>query len=390
MPKRPRVFYVSPVASEDLNRRFSQRLYVGPADAKVFGVCRALRAEGARAVIVSTSLNRRAGGRWHEALRTQGMPYVRVGAAGRAGKRRVIAALSFLSFARRVVQKDDQVLLYNFFPEYFFLALYLKLAGRPAMLDIEDGPTASERGARGIMTRVSYALVRPLTVKRCVVASKSLASKLGLDEVLPIYGVARDAPRQEAPRFQSARLGVLYGGAIMPETGSELFISAVRMLAARSPDSRIDFHITGHFDTEAFARLKNEIEANSSLRLFVHGAVSADQYRELTETADVGLCLKLPSHEMGQTTFPSKVVEIASLGLLLCTTAVSDVPELFDGTTAAVLAGEDPEELADLLANIEHNRGRWAAVAERGQKTAQQLFAPTAVASRLKKFLQNG
>lgn len=390
MPNRPRIFYISPVASEDLNRRFSQRLYVGPADAKVFGVCRALRSEGARAVIVSSSLNRREGGRWNEALRTQRMPYVRVGAAGRASQRRLIAALSYFFFAIGVVRKQDRVLLYNFFPEYFLLALYLKLVGRPAMLDIEDGPAASEKGARGVMTRVSYALVRPLTAKRCVVASMSLASKLKLEEVLPIYGVAREAPREATPRFQNARLGALYGGAIMPETGSELFINALRRLAAKAPASRIDFHITGHFNAEIFTRLKNEIEASSSMRLFIHGAVSADEYRELTQTTDVGLCLKLPSHEMGQTTFPSKVVEIASLGLLLCTTTVSDVPELFDRTTAAVLASEDPEELADLLADIEQNRERWAEVANRGQEKAQKLFAPSAVASRLEQFLLNG
>lgn len=387
MPKPNRIFYVSPVASEDLNRRFQQRHYVGPADAKVFGVCRALRSTGASAVVVSTAIDRRLDGPWSEALRTQSVPFIRVAAVGRAGIRRIIAAFTLLLFAIRTVRPGDRVLLYNFFPEYLFLALYLKARGRPAMLDIEDGPTASQKGARGVMTRVSYNWIRPLTVKRCVVASLSLASKLGLSEVLPIYGVARQVSREPTIRFTQPRLGVLFGGAIMPETGLELFADAVRLLAERSPECAIDFHISGHFDREIFLSLKAEVEAASSLRVLVHGALTADEYGSLTRSLDVGLCLKLPSHEMGQTTFPSKVVEIASLGLLLCTTPVSDVPELFDESTAALLQGETPAELADLLSDIEKHREKWAQRAGNGQAKAQQLFAPHAVAARLESFL---
>jgi len=385
---KQRIFYVSPVSSEELNRRFEQRHYVGPADAKVFGVCRALRSAGANAVIVSTAINRRSTDRWSQALRTRGIPFIRVAATGRAALKRIFTAFTLLHFAMRTVKHRDRVLLYNFFPEYFLLAIYLKLTGVPAVLDVEDGPTADEKGARGVMTRVSYALIRPLTATRSVVASISLASRLGLPHVLPIYGVARPLSDRKVIRFAGSRLGVLFGGAIMPETGSELFTSAVRLLAAEMPNKAIDFHVTGHFDRQRFLALKQEVEALSSLRVLVHGALTATEYDNLMSKVDVGLCLKLPSHEMGQTTFPSKVVEITSLGLLLCTTQVSDVPELFDDTTSALLRGESPEELSQILAKIDANREEWAKVAVRGQEKAQAMFAPLAVASRMEPFLR--
>jgi hypothetical protein len=68
--------------------------------------------------------------------------------------------------------------------------------------------------------------------------------------------------------------------------------------------------------------------------------------------ADVGLSLKMPGSNLVATTFPSKVVELASHGLLVLTTDVSDVGVLFNDDTAVVLRDATPGELASKIAGI--------------------------------------
>ena len=69
----------------------------------------------------------------------------------------------------------------------------------------------------------------------------------------------------------------------------------------------------------------------------VYGKLTMSDYRAFMDTMDIGLCLKLSSTGIGETTFPSKVVEIAASGLLLCATSISDVPLIFDDASAIIL-----------------------------------------------------
>ena len=344
MRNRCRVFYFAPAASEDLNKRFNSEEFVGPGLGKVLGICGALKSPLISPVIVSGYIPWAKGHplSWAIHIRTGGICYAKLLSFSHAAGKRATSACSFLVYAVRHVRRRDRVILYNFFPEYFLAALFLWATGNPAVMDIEDAPRPDEQGLRGLTNRVCFRLLKPLCRRQCITVSKVISKRLGFIESLPIYGVA--SPEHEAqPRVPNySGLRVLFGGAISRGTGLNLFIDAVRVLADQYPGLAIHFLVTGRYPADTLAELKRQTEDRSHLTISLLGDLPGQQYRALIESIDVGLCLKLPSHSLGQTTFPSKVIEFASAGVLVCSTRVGDVPLLFDSTSALLLDSEDP------------------------------------------------
>ncbi len=88
-----------------------------------------------------------------------------------------------------------------------------------------------------------------------------------------------------------------------------------------------------------------------------------------------------------ETTFPSKVVEITSHGLLLITTRTSDVPMLFDSTQAIFLEAATGAALAAAIEAALADPAGMARIAEQGHRRAAELFDARAVGHRLLAFL---
>ena len=387
MARLARVYYIAPVASQELNERYGQQRYVGAAAKKVFAVCRALRGAGISPVVVSTAMDRPKSHRRNRATRTDGVAYVRVYSVGTAWMRRIFSALTLLFFVLKVPRKGDRVLMYNFFPEYALAAAWLNFFGMAAILDVEDAPTSREPGLRGSTTRLSYQILKKLTAPRQVVASGSLAALLGLRTVCIVYGASRSNHIVHRPKFVAPRLNIHIGGTVNAGTGSLLFSAALKETALIAPDIPIDFHVTGHWDNEGMTALKKEVETSSNIGLFLYRALSASQYDALFAQMDVGLSLRLSTHEISDSTFPSKVVEITLGGLLLCSTCTSDIPELFDDESAILLREETPRALAQTFIEINGQRRRSARRAACGSARANELFNSNAVGNRLAAFL---
>lgn len=387
MSRKARLFYVGPVGASTISRRLGQDRYVGAADNKVMSLAQAMREAGVAAVVVSNVYDRPPGARLSGAIKSGKVAYVRTWAAGSAGIRRIATALSLLMFSMRLVKKRDRVLLYNFFPEYLLMAAYLRLIGQAAMLDVEDGPTENARGLREMVVRLSYRLIRPMTTKRCVAASHSLAKNLGLTDVLAVYGVAR-TPQAALParRFQNPRVQILFGGAILPGTGWHLFRDTLRSLTDQGTGRDLDFHVTGNFDTTQMEDLRASLNTNGPT-LTIHPRLDATAYRSLLEQCDIGLALKIPEDEISVTTFPSKVVEIASAGLLLISTPASDVPLLFSDENAVIMKNCSPLEFCEILKNILDDRQKYAERALSGYYHTLEQFSPNRVAQELAEFV---
>jgi glycosyltransferase involved in cell wall biosynthesis len=384
---KKRLFYFAPVATDALNNRHGQHLHIGPADNKVFSVSRAIKAADCDVVIVSAILNHLTGTPRSEALRADGLPYVRLHSRGRGLLKRLISGISYAIFCLTTVTKNDRVVFYNFFPEFIPAALILRARGAPGILDVEDGPRADERGPRGFMVRTSYAIMSKLVAKRHLTVSNRLAKQLDLYPTLAIYGVAKGRSGSRAT-FNDKAINVLYGGAILPDTGLYLFMDAVRTLAGRQGVEDVHFHITGTYDFDLLSGLAQEVNAGSSgLRMTCHRGLSLGDYKAMLESIDVGLCLKLSDREMGQTTFPSKVVEYSSLGVLVLSTAVSDVPDLFDKSSAIILLKEEPESLADAIASIARDRESAKAIALCGRVVAEEKFSSQSVGRSIRDFV---
>ena len=144
----------------------------------------------------------------------------------------------------------------------------------------------------------------------------------------------------------------LLGGSLLRETGVFLLINAVKILNSEysSYKGKIIIDITGYGDAvEELAQLS--MKEGQGWVVF-HGRVSLEQYNHLLKRSHVGLCLKLPSSEMGAVTFPSKTIEIASFGKLLLTTKLGDVSDVFGKDGACYLSVESGEQLADMLVSI--------------------------------------
>jgi glycosyltransferase involved in cell wall biosynthesis len=379
-PAGPTLHYFCLVSTDELNARYGVDLPTGAATNKVWGVARAVVSAGVRAVVVTGLIPVSPASMRSENLDIAGVSVTRVFATGSRLVRRLTAMCSFGHYALRHIGRDDRVLFYNYFWDYLLAAVVLRLAGRPAILDVEDGPRADEPGLRGFATRLAYRVFRRLCREQVVTVSHALASDLNLHGAVAVYGVVPGQAEPPArPRLAATPINVLYGGTINADTGLDLFVGAVELLRAEAPDS-FAFHVTGHLDDAAAGRL---IAANVT----VHRALSQQHYRDLVATADIGLSLKLSGNTMGRTTFPSKVVEIASSGLLLMATRVSDIPLLFSESKAVLLDQDTPRALADALLGVASDLPAARAIAAKGQAFAQNEFSQRAVGERLRAFI---
>ena len=98
----------------------------------------------------------------------------------------------------------------------------------------------------------------------------------------------------------------------------------------------------------------------------------------------------MASSEMGKTTFPSKIIEYASHGLLIVSTKVSDVPDLLDDNSAILLSEETPVCLVDAIRYIIDNVPDVLQVAKQGQQRIQTTCNYGIVGKGLAEFLQQG
>jgi glycosyltransferase involved in cell wall biosynthesis len=120
------------------------------------------------------------------------------------------------------------------------------------------------------------------------------------------------------------------------------------------------------------------------------GSVTGQAYKAILRQAHIGLCLKLPARSMGETTFPSKVVELSSQGLHVISTRVSDVPLLFDETTATLLHEATPRSLAHALVTIVRNGCEANTIALNGQNRITSLLSAEKVGFELLRFWSGG
>jgi acetyltransferase-like isoleucine patch superfamily enzyme len=218
--------------------------------------------------------------------------------------------------------------------------------------------------------------------RRAIVVSRQLAHAMKLDDVCVVNGVCADVVSHD--RAFGSPVQFLYGGSIESATGLDLFTATVRKFANeyRELASQVRFVVTGFGGTVQLGALAREV-VDAGVR------VDVMQDRMLAE-ADVGLSLKMPGSNLVATTFPSKVVELASHGLLVLTTDVSDVGVLFNDDTAVVLRDATPGELASKIAGIARDPARYRRIAQAGQRAINTRCGRQQVGAQLVEFLQAG
>lgn len=386
-----RQFFFAPIVLRRYNERTAQKFQVGAASHKVAGLAAGVRSQAHASVVVSSPIVTASNGpRWFKGFmcRDERLACAYLPAISLRGLNRIFAAFAYLAFAMRHVRPGDGVVFYNYFPEYVPVATFLRwrLGRDKVVMDLEDGPRDDERDLRGVMNRLSLRMMTRVCSPRAIVVSRQLADVMHIDEACVVNGVSPETMHQRGSFGRPVTF--LYGGSIETSTGLDLFCAGLRELARARPElaPQVRFVVTGFGGGAQLNALSAEL-AQAGFSLDVRQDIGPDEYRRILASADVGLSLKMPASAFNATTFPSKVIELASLGLLVLTTDISDISLLFDDTSAAILRSADAPTLASWIADIATTPEHYARIAEAGQHRIVERCSRRAVGARLVEFL---
>lgn len=312
--------------------------------------------------------------------------------------RKIHAIFSFAWFCAVNVREADRVVFYNHALEYVLGLVILALRGNRPILDVEDAAREDQTGWDGFVGQPLFYLIYRSTRDRKLVVSEALAEKLGMRQYCVVYGTTRtgvglEVGRRRAPWFASDScepLKIHYGGSLSADTGVDLFCNAVDLLmgSLRRDACLLEFIVTG-FGSEEKIRALKERSGGTGVRISFHPDLSPEEYFEQLHRCHAGLSLRLPDSQMSLTTFPSKVVEITSHGLLLISTKASDVPLLFDASNSVLLSTASAMALAEAIMSVVSNPKGMQQVARCGQARAMELFDSKRVGTRVVNFVLN-
>ena len=387
MGARGRVYYISPNLMEEFRRCHGEDFMPSPGGNKIAGVSRALTVAGVSSWTVSCPVVSSGVPRLYDPTILRGNGYNSVYLLGIRNRwfNRPVAFFTYGWFCLRKVRTGDRVIFYNTTPEYVLGAAILRARRIPGVLDIEDAARRSRMGPRDLLVLLSFLLLRKLCSRRYVVAAEAIGRQLKGN---PEYHVCRGVCEPSAsPERDFRRLTVLYGGAKTAEWGTGLFADAIRCLA-RQPAAlreRIRFIVTGSGDFSAIRQVSDEVAGLVDVGIAPDSSTA--EYEGFLRVANVGLELRMPGTEGAETTFPSKILELAGNGLLVVTTGTGDVPSVLDSDSAVFLREASGAAVVDALVQVLAHPTKWAEVAANGAKLVANDFSPPAVGQGLRDFL---
>jgi glycosyltransferase involved in cell wall biosynthesis len=361
------------------------------ASNKVFALSSAMRGVGIRCIVLSLGRGRQNGtGIKHAAV----VKRLEHGAIIYADFWHSPWLTHFVSFASlswllvKLIQRHStlSILAYNRSYHYLPTLLIARLLGAKIYLDLEDGYIVEGRGIiRHLKNRLTRKLFSWLCPHGSIVANSQLAEQLKHPPKMICYGAVASSTWLYRKDWSSRSLQVIFSGTLLEEVGSKLLLTTIDILRCEYPEvvNKIHVVVTGKGPfAESFRGLANEAPEWLSFK----DSVRRVDYLNLLKSSHIGLSLRMSSHEMSATTFPSKVIEYAEYGLLVLTTRTSDVPLLF-GDTALYLDQETPKDLAFLLSNLSERRDELRSMAVAAQERIIEICSFEAVGQALGSML---
>jgi hypothetical protein len=386
-PKR--YFYLCNVFEESVKVRRSITTDSPAANAKVARLCHAVRTAGGDVRIISLGRGRALGTlRRYRASRGEfgSVPITYLAHWDIPVLTHLVTMVSLAATVLRVTQRGSVLVFYNCQVHYLLALLAGRLLGRSCVLDIEDGYRSDDTSLRALPSKTVLKIFNACCNGGTMLACSALRAQTPAARSYVCYGVAVGSPG--AKDWSAAPLKVLLGGSLLVDTGALLFLEALALIQAEHPGAlrRLSFVVTG------FGALAGALQdaSRGAMKEFLsfRGNVTAEEYREIMQECQVGLCLKLPASSMGATTFPSKVVELAANGLLVVATRVSDVPLLFDETTALLLDAATARALAESLLQVAEHPELAQEIALKGQHDIVRRLSEAKVGAELLRFWQ--
>ena len=351
------------------------------ASRKIFMMLQALRRPGINPHALSLGRGRRDGSARHHPStlrRSNGVGIIYLPFANRRFVSELVSLLAPVGVLWRLrrAAKRTTLLFYN--RERFYLPALLtaRLLGYRTVLDLEDG----EVGMTGLPARARRWLFDQLCTGGALLACSALTAWTTLRPALCYYGIVETS--DVARDWHASALGVLMGGTLIADTGVDLLAEAIAQLRAARPAwaDALEIHVTGKGD--GLATLEQLSACSVAPRVIVHGRTTDAEYTAILDRIHIGLALKLNNGPLAQTTFPSKVTEMAGAGVLVLTTDISDVRTVL-GDGARYLERDDAALLVAELHAIVADRDAAAAAAARGLANVRKICAADRAGERL-------
>lgn len=384
--RKIRVYYVCNAPLFDYSKIFDENFYHGAGARKVAMTSAAMAAVGCKVDVVcspSVSSGKRL---FYPSVvgDLQGVTTRYMAACRVALLNRLMSMLNYTKFALSA-PRSSFVVFYGTNIDYVLCAIVLKLRGVRAFLDIEDAPREGLNSLRHISERLAYRILRAVSARGVITVSHALAERMNFGDYCVNYGVVSgDAPLDR--RYTSR--SVLFSGSMCEEWGLNLFSEAVRLLASSQWPEGVSppkIYVTGNGGEEELKLLKEKVAGKIDIELRLNSTFG--EYQAILSQCEIGLDLRIPGTEGALTTFPSKVLELASSGLALISTGTSDVPLIFDDNQAVILKSATAPELVRAIRDLILIPGRAEEIASRGRVQVLEKFNELAVGSRLAAFL---
>lgn len=360
------------------------------ASRKVFLLSKAMRKAGVSVLVLSLGRGRQDGsGRYFSAKvrRVEGVPVIYLCFFHFPILSELLTLISSVPVLWRLNRKKAKktALFYNRISAYLPLLILAKMLRMETVLDLEDGELNLRHWSlSGLKSRILSGLFDRLCSGGALLACQALEQATKLRPTQCCYGTVEKSP--VTVNWNLSPINVLLGGSVSYDTGAPLLIEAINSLREASPDWAADirFVITGKGD--CLDSFKVLADSAKKPEVVVHGRTTDDEYKQILSSIHVGLALKPNSGALADTTFPSKVIEFASQGILTVTTDISDVRKvLVDG--AVYLENDDAGLLIENLRWIVENRHAAKVLALNGMKAVSERCAPEKVGQTLSDFL---
>lgn len=361
------------------------------ASGKIFHVCKALRGADVRSMVISMGRGRQDNsGRYFQSKvkRVNGITVIYLPFFHYPILSELLSLVSIIPILWRLRSgKGVKVsLFYNRMPVYFLGLVMSKVLRFRTILDLEDGEiTITKWSLSNFKSKMLTGIFDMLCTDGALLACSALEKATKLRPTICCYGTS-EVRSTTIGKNTLPQVSILFGGTVSVDTGAQLLIDAIMFLREQGfPWAKnIQFEISGKGDSIIeFVTLAKD---NRKPNVIVHGRTTDNEYRQLLARTQVGLALKPNSGVLAHTTFPSKVIEFASHGILVVTTDISDVREvLSDG--AIYLVEDNVQNLVDKLHWIAKNREEANDLALKGKRNIAETCSPKIVGKKLKQFL---
>jgi hypothetical protein len=390
---KSRVIFICNAFDEHTRRERSIESDSPAGSRKVFFMAKAIKKSNVRPYILSFGRGKSSFKfEWYKrkANTINGIPYIYSSYCSFRFISEIISFFGLLDLLIRLSQKSNAaVVFYNRRLLYIFHLLLAKALGYRCILDLEDSELIdkNKRSLKDIFFFKSItALFDSLCKQGVILACSSMRASTRIPRAICYYGIA-DLDLFHK-KFKNEQINFIFSGALLEDTGGEVLLEAIKKMRKDSNFKfcRICFFITG------FGSLGEKFNHIASSKKFpkvvYYGKLNQHKYYEILRKSDVGLALKKIDGKFANTTFPSKVIEFSSAGLLTITTDISDVRKLLAGN-ALYLKSNDPKDLLKLIKKVTLSKKLLSAKAESCSNRIAKLCNLKKEGIRLRDFIFN-